>query len=84
MVSEPVPVCLRYGIYAMGLNGNIIDRRECSVCDGDRCPYEMSTPQTGVCPQCFGTGLTPVSASRDMLDGEDSVCVRCEGAGLLH
>lgn len=83
MTNELVPVCLRFGVYEMGLNGKIVDKRECTVCHGDSCPYEVGEPVHGVCPQCFGTGLTPVDGKFELMNGADSSCVRCGGAGRL-
>ena len=81
MVMKMIPACLKFGIYEMSLSGTIIDRHECTVCNGAGCPYELTPAQPGICGQCFGTGLTPVNGAFDL---SESVCTRCEGTGRIR
>ncbi len=53
-MNDKAVACLMFGIYEKNATG-VVDRRECSVCKGDHCPYELGEPQHGACPQCFGT-----------------------------
>ena len=80
MNDRPV-ACLMFGIYGKN-SGAIIDRRECSVCHGDRCPLIIEEVQHKACPNCFGTGMAPVAVF-DLRDGIESICQACEGTGRV-
>jgi DnaJ-class molecular chaperone len=72
--------CLMFGIYEK--RNGIIDRRECSVCHGEYCPYTIEQTQHGACPSCFGTGFAPVAVF-DLRDSDDSICTHCQGTGRI-
>jgi DnaJ-class molecular chaperone len=80
-VNEQAAACLLFGVYERNGVG-IVDRRECSVCHGDRCPYEVRETEHGLCPHCFGAGVTPVAAY-DLLDRSDAICPHCQGTGRI-
>ena len=59
-MNDQAVACLMFGIYGKNASG-IIDRQECSVCNGDRCPYTVEEVQHRACPHCFGTGMAPAA-----------------------
>ncbi len=79
-MNDQAVACLMFGIYEKS-NG-IIDRRECSVCHGDSCPYVVEEPQHGACPYCFGTGVAPVGVF-ELREDADAVCIHCGGTGQI-
>ncbi len=79
-MNDQAVACLMIGIYEKS-NG-IIDRRECSVCKGDSCPYIVEEPQHGACPYCFGTGVAPVGIF-ELREDVDAVCIHCGGTGQI-
>jgi DnaJ-class molecular chaperone len=80
-MKDQAVACLMFGIYEKNATG-VVDRRECSVCHGDHCPYEVGEPQHGACPACFGTGLAP-EAVFDLEEVNQSQCPRCGGTGKV-
>lgn len=79
-MNDQAAACLMFGIYEK-CHG-IIDRHECPVCHGDRCPYCMEEPEHGACPHCFGTGVTPVAAF-ELSERADAICMHCGGTGRV-
>jgi DnaJ-class molecular chaperone len=79
-MNDQAVACLMFGIYEK--RDGIIDRRECSVCHGDHCPYIVEDMKHGACPHCFGTGMAPVAAF-DLRDGVEAICPHCEGTGRI-
>jgi DnaJ-class molecular chaperone len=70
-----------FGIYEKNAAG-VVDRRECSVCHGDHCPYVVEEAHHGVCPHCFGTGLAP-AAIFDSDERNEAQCPHCRGTGRV-
>jgi DnaJ-class molecular chaperone len=83
MFEEERPIaCLAFGIYEKGPTA-VIERRECSVCHGDHCPYVVEAPEHGPCPDCFGTGRVLTENRLDLRDSADILCRRCGGTGKI-
>lgn len=80
-MNDQAVACLMFGIYEKNATG-VVDRRECSVCKGDRCAYEVGEPQHGPCPHCFGTGLAPY-AIFDLVERNEAQCLQCGGTGKV-
>lgn len=81
-MNDQAVACLMFGIYNKDATG-MIDRQECAVCHGDRCPYIVEDAQQGVCAHCFGTGLTPAGVF-ELRDGVEDVCSHCQGSGRIQ
>ena len=80
-MNDQTVACLMFGIYDKTASG-VIDRRECSACHGDRCPYIVEDAPRGACPHCFGTGLAP-AAIFDADERNQAQCAHCGGTGRL-